>query len=658
MQIDIVKFKNMNSSVVLITNSENKSFGTGFIVHVNKNYCYILTCLHVVDSMPNSLLIDYTTEAKIIAEGSSRGIDLAILEAKIENQKPLELMNSSCIDFKVIGYKPYHKDTHVCEPIDCLFDEEVDMITPNGRIKGLKVNIAREDTIVSGYSGSPLICKKSGKVIAVVSDKHGNKDGYAISIKHLKDIWEEMPLELQWDKEHRLILTSKTNEFQIFVSYMYSNIEEERWLLKLLKSIKKILTWRLKKDDDFFEILYKKEINIKKEINSSDIHLILLSNRYINSQKDINELEKISQKSNNMMILEYDKFLMPSIIKNKKTFRFWYQNREGSIFTYSSTSQESVNFNKYGYFDLTEDIATTIQKSIEKVHIKKEYSHKVFLAKTTDDLEYYRSDIARYLEDLNYDVYPKKIYPQDRGFEFKEAVESDLRGCELFIQLLSQYSKEAPPDLKEGYSKAQFDIAKGFKIPILQWSKQIDLKSVKNEIKKELLSTEYIRIVPIEEFKRMIEEHFREIKNRLEKQKKIEDIIFINFCYQKSYDREVAEKIYNSLSDKQQLVNRIPKRMKPSELSEYIDDSLLMCDYYILVYGHTNLVWINKQLMIRFYKIKNKREKEISSVIIYDTPPQEKEKIPFKASYIEIIDGREVESIDKIQNFISKRRNS
>ena len=644
----------MNSSVVLITNKKNKSFGTGFVIYKDKNYSYILTCFHVVESIIDSLLINYTHEAKVIVDGSSQGIDLAILKIKVGDEVPFDLLKaSSCKDFKVIGYKPFikEKDTHVCEPIDCSFDENIHILARNGKTEGFKINIARDDSISFGYSGSPLICKKNSKVIAVVSNKQGSKDAYAISIKHIKDIWKDIPLELQWEEDHRLVLTSNSSKFKIFVSYIYSNIEEERWLLKLLESLREILTWRLKKDNDFFKISYQKDLNIEEEINSSTIHLVLLSNKYVNSKKHLDELESISLKSKNMMIFEYDDFIMPSIIKKKKTFIFWNRDKEKKLYTYNSKSKEIENHSTR-YFELVEDIATTIQRSINNNERKK--SAKVFLAKSTDDLEFNRSAIERYLEGLNFDVYPKKIYPQDKGYEFKEAVENDMKECELFIQLLSEHTKEAPFDLREGYFKAQFDIAVSLNIPILQWSEKINLDEVRDRYQKELLSTEYIRIVPIEEFKRMIDSHFEEKKVRLAKEKKYDkSFIFVNFYHQERYDTEIANKIFNTIEED---INLIPTNMKPSELSAYIDDCLEECDYYMLIYGHASLYWVNNQYM-RFRKINGKRKKEISALIIYDVAEKKEEKIPFKASYLEIIDGREVESIDKIQRFISNGRN-
>ena len=88
----------MTNSLVLITNSKNQTFGTGFVIKRERNYSYIVTCSHVVEDTPKMLLVD-SVKAKIIYQGSSHGLDLAILKAQIERE-PLSLMESDCNDFE------------------------------------------------------------------------------------------------------------------------------------------------------------------------------------------------------------------------------------------------------------------------------------------------------------------------------------------------------------------------------------------------------------------------------------------------------------------------------------------------------------------------------------------------------------------------------
>jgi serine/threonine-protein kinase len=185
----------IEKSLLLITNSENQSFGTGFVIYKERNYSYILTCSHVVEDVPKSLKVD-SVDAKIVYKGSSDGLDLAIIKAQIDKPS-LQLMESSCDEFEISGFKSFRNNDHILEPINCTLDTKIEFRPQSGEtVNGWKLNIDESDIIVGGYSGSPLICKESGKVVAVVSNRQGGRDGFAISIENLKTIWKNMPRNL------------------------------------------------------------------------------------------------------------------------------------------------------------------------------------------------------------------------------------------------------------------------------------------------------------------------------------------------------------------------------------------------------------------------------------------------------------------------------
>ena len=193
----------MNDALVLITNSENQSFGTGFVIKKELDYSYILTCSHVVEHTPNTLFAD-SIKAEIIYIGSSDGLDLAVLKVKID-RKPLELLDRECDSFEIKGFKSFKNSDHILEPIDCKLDTKVQFRPKNGGIVyAWKLNIDISDTVERGYSGSPLICKESGKVVGIISNRNGKKYSFAISINHLKDIWKDIPKNLIKEEEYTL----------------------------------------------------------------------------------------------------------------------------------------------------------------------------------------------------------------------------------------------------------------------------------------------------------------------------------------------------------------------------------------------------------------------------------------------------------------------
>ena len=59
--------------------SNNKKFGTGFIVHQDEQFTYLLTCAHVVDDVGIDDVEVDGKSATVIAMGASNDIDLAVL---------------------------------------------------------------------------------------------------------------------------------------------------------------------------------------------------------------------------------------------------------------------------------------------------------------------------------------------------------------------------------------------------------------------------------------------------------------------------------------------------------------------------------------------------------------------------------------------------
>ena len=142
----------MTNSLVLVTNRENKTFGTGFIFRKERKYCYILTCSHVVEDTPKTLFVD-SVEAKIVYQGSSNGLDLSILKAKIDRE-PLLLMQSDCNSFDTQGFKKTKNNNYILESIKCSIDAKREFrLQSKMLVRGWKLNINQNEGILTGYIG-------------------------------------------------------------------------------------------------------------------------------------------------------------------------------------------------------------------------------------------------------------------------------------------------------------------------------------------------------------------------------------------------------------------------------------------------------------------------------------------------------------------------
>ena len=276
----------MTNSLVLITNNKNQSFGTGFVVYKERNYSYIVTCSHVIEGTPKSLLVD-SVNAKICYQGASDGLDLAILKAPMDKE-PLALMESECEEFEISGFKHFRNSDHILEPINCTLDTKIEFRPQSGeRVSGWKLNIDERDVIVGGYSGSPLICKATGKVVAVMSNRKGGRDGFAISIAHLQDIWRDMPRNLIQKEGHvpKIFISTAHREPDISIAIDFSQALQSLGLRTFLA-----------KTDIPMGKDWLQEIN--RELHECDYFLLLLSKHSLESEMVLEELKKINEIQN------------------------------------------------------------------------------------------------------------------------------------------------------------------------------------------------------------------------------------------------------------------------------------------------------------------------------------------------------------------------
>ena len=326
----------MNSSVLLIQsqNATNNSMGTGFVVHQDEFGSYILTCSHVIEQVVKPKISDY--EVVIKAIGTSATIDLALLYVLKLYREPLKLQvkKLETTDVHLIGYSLFDKIKYQKKSREATILTQVNLENRNDNqiYKSWQIIAKDDNEIEAGNSGGPLICSKSGKVIGVVSNNKGVKQGYAVAIEHLLDIWlEEMPL---------LLIENKNNEETPFVGLSAFSIKEahlffgrsiatKELLEKLQKSnlvavvgesgsgksslikagvIPKYLNGVLKveEDDNFHLLTIRPAENSFMELSDS---IGRISKVLKLDFKDINEIQKSIEERDNLSILNACKHL-------------------------------------------------------------------------------------------------------------------------------------------------------------------------------------------------------------------------------------------------------------------------------------------------------------------------------------------------------------
>jgi len=219
----------MKDNIVYIESSINNSFGTGFVIDEDENGVYVLTCQHVVDDVEVPLIEKVL--ATVVTE--PHFIDMAVLYVKGVHIAPLPLQFEGCdsLQVEVIGFSYFDAKSRQKQKIQAtLYKESSERLSPEKNlsysIRKLKANDGFN--FERGNSGSPVICKDSNNVIAMISNKDGNHIGYAIEISNLKKVWKNMPSKLLKQNVEKISGNSKEVKNRASHSLLETTIKEKK----------------------------------------------------------------------------------------------------------------------------------------------------------------------------------------------------------------------------------------------------------------------------------------------------------------------------------------------------------------------------------------------------------------------------------------------
>ena len=185
----------MSNNIVHIesSNKENKSFGTGFVIESNEQGTYILTCQHVLDSVQDASIESQAVE--LIAH--SDFLDMAIIFLPLLRHEKMSLQLDTCESLNItsIAFSSFKKDLVQKSTIHAtLFEDFIELhSTEDDSFYLIKKIKADTDYHFSrGNSGAPIICKKTGNAIAMLSNKEGASIAYAIGVSCIKKLLEQL----------------------------------------------------------------------------------------------------------------------------------------------------------------------------------------------------------------------------------------------------------------------------------------------------------------------------------------------------------------------------------------------------------------------------------------------------------------------------------
>jgi hypothetical protein len=244
----------------------------------------------------------------------------------------------------------------------------------------------------------------------------------------------------------------------------------------------------------------------------------------------------------------------------------------------------------------------------------------VHLAEVTEDLEPLRQDVAAYLNQAGINILPSTYYPRDSVRSFQDAVESDLRNCTLFVQLLSTVPGRRSADLPQGFSGLQYQLAQVARKDILQWrNPDLSLNDVADAEHRKLLLGSAVIAEGLEVFKQRVKER---VLNPRAASPQVrpphsQKLIFINT---ESGDRKIAERIANCVTRKGFGFVLSRETRVRNELRERLQE----CDGAIIIYASSPAKWVARQQgYIR--KIFQELNPTPPTVAIYETQEEHPE---------------------------------
>ncbi len=197
--------KDFRQSVFLITSTDPKTndFGTGFVIHRDGSGTYVLTCRHVVDDVGGKDLAQVADqpvrEAILPPEGAPDDLAVLIVDG-LKSAPTLSMapLAETELDVTAYGFSNLdagRKKLHARRVLGKLGDPgEIAARGQRNRIDTWDLLIAGAHHLQPGYSGSPVIETRSGRVVCVVShEMDGGQQGLGIDIGALIGIWPEIP---------------------------------------------------------------------------------------------------------------------------------------------------------------------------------------------------------------------------------------------------------------------------------------------------------------------------------------------------------------------------------------------------------------------------------------------------------------------------------
>jgi hypothetical protein len=360
-----------------------------------------------------------------------------------------------------------------------------------------------------------------------------------------------------------------------------------------------------------------------------------------------------------IFLVEFDQVERPKELGEMTGYRFWAKDPLGrSTRTLGIPRPRPED---RGYYDQLYDLRHDLAEALTRQKVGVGYvplgdrvgdRPVVFVAEVTDDLEDHREEVRRYLIQAGLAVVPEGIYPRE-PVAFREAAESDLARARVFVQLLSGLAGKRLPGASHTIVSLQQGCAVDLGVPVLQWhARSLDLASITHPEHRARVEGASVVVSELQEFKSLVVQKVRELTAPTlavpKAEHEADTLVFVNA---EEADLDLAKRI-GSVLFHHGIGYVLPNQScRPADARKALDGYLRNCDALVLVHG-TNADWVFEQLM-RFRKVKPRRESPIKAIGICDGPPPEKEECHFAFPGVMFIDCRHGLHEEELNKFVN-----
>jgi hypothetical protein len=262
----------------------------------------------------------------------------------------------------------------------------------------------------------------------------------------------------------------------------------------------------------------------------------------------------------------------------------------------------------------------------------------VYLSEVTDDVDFLRDDVRRYLEQAGLRVLPTKRYSRDIE-EYRKAAEADMRQALLFVQLLSESPGRRFSRSEWTFVTLQYELARMLELPVLQWrSRDLNTTHVADNQHRGLLESPTVIACDLTEFEATVMRRVRELgqppRPRVSTPRtEVNPFIFVNSA---RVDIDLAREVGEAVSALGALVVLPLLDGDASKIRTYQDEQLRDCDALLLIHGQVNVAWVREQLL-RARRANATRQAPLERIGIYQASPVE---LGLISPNVWIIEGR------------------